>query len=81
MTIKWTGDLDDDCTARWSGLTLRAEWMQGDNWWWAVTDISSGNEIDSSNNDGYFEMKFTSGAVARDAAERAAREWRARFPA
>ena len=80
MTIEWTGDLDDDCTARWLGLILRAEWMDGDVWWWAVSDISTGDEIDSSNNDSYFGVKFTNGTEARDAAERAAREYRARRP-
>jgi hypothetical protein len=25
--IEWTGDPDDDCTARWRGLVLRAEHM------------------------------------------------------
>jgi len=74
MTIEWKGDLDDDCTAQWSGLLLRAEWMNGNRWWWAVSDIASGKEIDSSNNEGYFEVVFTSGAAARHAAEKAARE-------
>jgi hypothetical protein len=27
--IIWNGDLDDDCTALWAGLMLRAEWMDG----------------------------------------------------
>ena len=30
--IMWTGNLDDDCTARWAGLLLRAEWMDEDYW-------------------------------------------------
>jgi hypothetical protein len=72
--IEWRGDLDDDCTAEWSGLLLRAEWMAGDRWWWAVSDLASGEEIDSSNSDGYVEVAFTSGAAARRAAESAARE-------
>jgi hypothetical protein len=25
--IIWEWDLNDDCTARWAGLMLRAEWM------------------------------------------------------
>lgn len=74
MAIEWSGELDDDCTAEWLGLLLRAEWMVGDRWWWAVSDIASGEEIDSSNNDGYFEVVFTSGDAARHAAEKAARE-------
>jgi hypothetical protein len=74
MAIEWKGDLDDDCTAEWSGLLLRAEWMDGDRWWWAVSDLASGDEIDSSNHDGYFDIKFTSGSAARHAAEQAAYE-------
>ncbi len=81
MSINWTGDLDDDCTAHWAGLLLRAEWMDGRRWWWAVSEEVSGKEIDSSNNDGYFDVKFTSGSAARDAAETAAREFRQRHPA
>lgn len=33
--IVWTGDLDDDCTAHWHDLILRAENM-GNHWWWTV---------------------------------------------
>ena len=78
LSIPWTGDLDDDCTAKWCGLLLRAEWMNGSRWWWAVTDVTSGQEIDSSNNEGYFEIEFTSGIAARQAAEKAARVYRQR---
>lgn len=73
--IEWTGDLNDDCTARWSGLILRAEWMDNNIWWWAVSDAETGLEIDSSNNDGYFDVRFASGTAARQAAERAANEY------
>jgi hypothetical protein len=69
LSIEWTGDLDDDCTAHWSGLILRAEWMNGIRWWWAVSEELSGQEIDSSNNDQYFGVKFTSGSAARQAAK------------
>lgn len=79
-SIHWTGDLDDDCTAKWSGLLLRAEWMNGHRWWWAVTDAASCQEIDSSNNDAYIGFEFTSGRVARAAAEKAAREYRRQRP-
>jgi hypothetical protein len=78
MAIEWRGDLDDDCTAEWSGLLLRAEWMAGTRWWWAVSDLASGEEVDSSNNDGYFGVEFTSGSTARHAAEMAAQEYLAR---
>ncbi|MDR6568809.1 hypothetical protein [Chitinophaga ginsengisegetis] len=37
--IIWTGDLSDDCTAKWAGLMLRAEWMEKNYWWWAVYDM------------------------------------------
>lgn len=66
----WTGDLDDDCTARWAGLILRAELMDGARWWWAVSEIATGREIASSNDD---NREWTSGTAARSAAERVAR--------
>jgi hypothetical protein len=58
----WRGDLSDDCTAHWCGLTLRAEDM-GQGWWWAVyqgkDEIETGDEPD--------------GATARVRAEASAR--------
>jgi hypothetical protein len=75
MEIEWRGDLDDDCTAEWSGLLLRAEWMVGSRWWWAVSDLASGEEVDSSNNEGWCDMEFASGPSARRAAEMAAEEY------
>jgi len=46
----WTGDLDDDCTAIWAGLLLRAEEMDQHSWWWAVSDLNLNSaEVDSSN--------------------------------
>lgn len=71
--IIWTGDLDDDCTALWSGLMLRAEWMDGSDWWWAVSVIKTGHEIASSNND--TTRPCTSGSTARSLAEKAARAY------
>ena len=68
--IIWTGDLDDDCTARWAGLMLRAEWMDERDWWWAVSEIATGRELASSNDD---QREYPSGIVARSAAERIAR--------
>lgn len=68
--IIWTGDLDDDCTARWAGLMLRAEWMDGTIWWWAVSNIATGRELASSNDD---RREYTTGAAARSAAELIAR--------
>ena len=68
----WTGDLADDCMAIWGGALLRAEWMEGQNWWWAITEIGTNLEIDSSNN---HEVMVDSGELARRLAEGAACEW------
>ncbi|MCW1913365.1 hypothetical protein OJ996_07265 [Luteolibacter sp. GHJ8] len=68
--IVWTGDLEDDCTAFWGGLILRAEEMNDRDWWWAVSRADSGLEIASSNDDG---RDCTSGPEARAFAEQAAR--------
>jgi hypothetical protein len=72
MEVLWTGDLDDDCTAVWGRLFLHAEWMDGNRWWWAVTDLDTGEEIDSSNEEGWCNHVFASGEEARQAAEWAA---------
>ena len=41
----WYGDLEDDCSADWMELLLRAEWMDGEGpdawWWWAVYNMES----------------------------------------
>lgn len=68
--IIWTGNLQDDCTAIWNGLILRAEWMEGDLWWWAVS-VNDGrvDEIDSSNE---HQESCIGGANARKSAEEAA---------
>jgi hypothetical protein len=74
IPVRWTGDLDDDCIAIWNGLILRAEWMEGNIWWWAVSvhDSDPLSEIDSSNN--YTTSCFT-GEMARAKAEAAARKY------
>lgn len=69
--VTWTGDLDDDCTALWAGLMLRAEWMDGSNWWWAVSVIATGCEIESSNDS---DDPCVSGSDARSLAELVARD-------
>ena len=69
--IIWTGDLDDDCTALWAGLMLRAEWMDGSIWWWAVSVIATGSEIESSNDS---DAQCVSGSDARSLAELVARD-------
>lgn len=70
--LQWNGDLNDDCTAEWMNLTLRAEEMSRGNWWWAVYD-SSGEVIDSSNSKVDINMRYKNGEAARTAAEEAAR--------
>lgn len=75
MSIVWKGDLQDDCTAEWSGLILRAEWMHRNIWWWAVRDTATGEEVCSSNSKAFGDVKFTSGPAARNAAETAARDY------
>jgi len=67
--ILWTGDLDDDCIAIWAGLTLRAEWMDEDYWWWSVSEIGKVENIDDSNN---YEEQFLGGEVSRKKAEEVA---------
>jgi hypothetical protein len=69
--IVWTGNLEDDCTAHWNGLILRAEWMEKKIWWWAVSKDNNihADEIDSSNN---YEINCIGGKKARQLAEEAA---------
>jgi hypothetical protein len=71
IPIIWTGDLDDDCTAKWNGLILRAEWMDEEIWWWAVSKDNNNpkDEIDSSNN---YDTACIGGEKARQLAEQAA---------
>ena len=72
--IIWTGELNDDCTARWNGLILRAEWMDEDIWWWAVSKDNNDpmDEIDSSNN---YKITCIGGEQARQFAEQAAKKF------
>jgi hypothetical protein len=74
MDVKWTGNLDDDCTAYWHGLILRAEVMDEGIWWRAVTDQESREELSSSNLPS--AIRCTSGAEARREAEQAASYFR-----
>jgi len=68
--IIWNGDLNDDCTAKWSGLMLRAEWMDEDYWWWCVYDmLDNEKQIDSSNE---YDERFIGGEKAREKAEEVA---------
>jgi hypothetical protein len=71
--ILWTGDLSDDCTARWGGLMLRAEWMDEEYWWWAVYDFHNEEvTIDSSNN---YTERVIGGEAARLSAEKVAKDY------
>ena len=70
--IEWTGNLNDDCTARWAGLTLRAEEMKRGEWWWAVYDDRSDTILGDSNTP---HIRVKNGRHARLAAERVARQW------
>lgn len=71
--IVWEGNLSDDCTAKWSGLMLRAEWMDKNQWWWCVYDmIDNENQIDSSNE---YSEQFIDGKVARSKAEDVAKNY------
>jgi hypothetical protein len=64
--IQWTGDLDDDCTASFDGLLLRAEAMDDYLWWWAVYGPAPfRTEIASSGG----RPNCTTGSQARAAAE------------
>jgi hypothetical protein len=69
-TVEWVGDLNDDCTASWEGLTLRAERMRRVSWWWAVYD-ETGEVACSADSD----VHVPTGKKARAAAEHAAKEW------
>ena len=71
--IIWKGDLNDDCTANWAGLMLRAEWMDDDYWWWCVYDLlDNENQIDSSNE---YDQKFIGGNASRNKAEEIAKTY------
>lgn len=71
LKVNWGGNLNDDCTAEWEGMILRAEEMDKSEWWWAVYSINS--LIDSSNN--YHDRVFKTGKIARNAAEKAALDY------
>ena len=68
----WYGDLDDDCAAKWAGFLLRAEWMDDNIWWWAVSVLETFEELDSSNN--YENYEPATGLEARRIAESAVYE-------
>jgi hypothetical protein len=69
---EWFGDLDDDCSAHWAGLTLRAELMEENRWWWCAYDDGD-TQVRSSDEDHY--CSTISGEWARASAEQAARQY------
>jgi hypothetical protein len=69
---RWHGDLDDDCTAEWAGLMLRAEQLDVGCWWWCVYDLEMGKQVVASQ---VVLEPCTSGTQARHAAEQAARAY------
>jgi hypothetical protein len=64
--------MNDDCTAEWAGLMLRAEAMSRTNWWWAVIDMETRGVIADSHS---ATTRASNGKQARCAAELAARQW------
>ncbi|SNR45703.1 hypothetical protein SAMN06265376_1011060 [Dokdonia pacifica] len=71
--IIWEGNLNDDCTAKWAGLMLRAEWMDENYWWWCVYDmLDNQNQIDSSNE---YNEQCIGGEAARSEAQDVAKEF------
>jgi hypothetical protein len=72
LPIEWTGDLDDDCTAQWAGLTLRAEEMKRGRWWWAVYDDRTSTVLADSNGS---PTRVSDGVKARKAATTFAMRW------
>jgi hypothetical protein len=65
--------LNDDCLAQWAGLLLRAEWMDEDNWWWAVYDMEKSEiAIEDSNE---YDQRFIGGEVTRQKAESIAKKY------
>ena len=67
----WEGDLNDDCTATWNGLMLRAECMDN-TWWWAVAVEKSSGIVDSCYNHTGERCAPKTGEEARKEAEEAA---------
>jgi hypothetical protein len=68
----WTGDLQDDCSARWAGFLLRAEEIEKNIWWYSVTDLASGATVEDSNLIGAVVID---GVEAREKSEAAARRF------
>ena len=77
LPVAWSGDLNDDCTAEWAGLVLRAEQMDRKHWWWAVYDAATSEIITDSNASAEIAVN---GKFARAAVETAAKEWLAQGP-
>jgi|ERR1700677_3079465 len=67
----WTGNLDQDCMARWAGFTLRA-WLREDGWMWYASLDESEIIIDSSHD---LPVLPSSGIIARNSAKSAVLEY------
>jgi hypothetical protein len=74
MSVTWTGNLRDDCTAHVGDLCLRVEMMDKGKWWWAVYNKHGGVGCDQlvASYDAP-PYNFTTGAKARAACEAAAK--------
>jgi hypothetical protein len=73
MSVQWTGNLRDDCTAHVGELCLRVEMMAKGKWWWAVYNKRGGIGCDQLA--ASYDTKpynATTGAKARAACEAAA---------
>lgn len=71
--ILWNVNLNDDCTAKWSGLMLQAKRKNEDYWWWCVYDmLDNENQIDCSNE---YNERFIDGDQAKDKAEEVAKNY------
>ena len=68
----WTGDLADDCSAKWAGFFMRAEVMEEGRWWYSVRDVATGVTVeDSATTSG----EVSDGVTARAKCEEAARRF------
>jgi hypothetical protein len=70
--IVWSDSSNVASTARWCGMTLRAEELTRTHWWWAVYDDRTRSVIMDSR---MTYVRATAGKKARRAAEEAARHW------
>lgn len=72
--IDWDGDLEEDCSAFWYGLMLRAKKEAEYEWSWAVYDMEGGGHCLGKSEDEV--TTCNSGGEARRAAEALAQKER-----